>query len=145
VHGAGPAARNIVGIEAREWNEAREVDDLQSMDVGIMPVPDDPWGRGKCGYKLIQYMACGLPAIASPVGVNKVIIDDGVDGFLAQTEADWTAALETLARDAGLRRQMGSIGRQKIVAHYSLQSQQQVVLEAFRKAVLGQYGKRRRA
>jgi glycosyltransferase involved in cell wall biosynthesis len=135
VVGAGPAARGIEGIDAIEWDEACEVADLQAMDVGLMPVPDQPWARGKCGYKLIQYMACGLPGIASPVGVNSVIVDHGVDGLLAHTQADWVGALEQLARDPDLRARMGAKGRDKVVAHYSLQSQQPVVLDAFRAAM----------
>lgn len=136
VVGAGPAARGIVGIDAVEWDEAREVSDLQAMDIGLMPVPDEPWARGKCGYKLIQYMACGVPGIASPVGVNGVIVDHGVDGLLARSPADWVDALEQLARNPDLRARMGERGRVKVVERYSLQSQQPVVLGAFR-AVMG--------
>lgn len=135
VVGAGPAARGIAGIDAVEWNEAREVADLQAMDIGLMPVPDELWARGKCGYKLIQYMACGVPGIASPVGVNGVIVDHGMDGLLARSPADWVAGLEQLARDPDLRSRMGEQGRAKVVANYSLQSQQPVVLGAFRAAM----------
>lgn len=134
VVGAGPAARGIEGIDAVDWSEEGEVRELQSMDIGLMPVPDDPWGRGKCGYKLIQYMACGIPSIASPVGVNSVIIDHGKDGFLATNEDTWREALVTLASDNELRRRMGVAGRRRIVANYSLKSQQPVVLKAFRNA-----------
>ena len=137
VVGAGPTARGIAGIDAVEWDEAREVADLQAMDIGLMPVPDEPWARGKCGYKLIQYMACGVPGIASPVGVNGVIVDHGVDGLLARSPADWGAALDQLARNPDLRARMGGQGRAKVVAHYSLQSQQPVVLGAFRAAMGG--------
>lgn len=136
VVGAGPAARGITGIDAAEWNEAQEVADLQSMDIGLMPVPDQPWARGKCGYKLIQYMACGVPGIASPVGVNSTIVDHGGDGFLARTEADWVDALDQLARNPDLRARMGEKGRAKVIARYSLQSQQPVVLDAFRAAMV---------
>lgn len=135
VVGAGPAAQGIAGIDAVEWDEAREVADIQAMDVGLMPVPDEPWARGKCGYKLIQYMACGRPGIASPVGVNRVLVDDGVNGFLAATPADWVEALTILARDPERRVRMGEQGRARVVAGYSLQSQQPVVLDALRGAV----------
>lgn len=134
VVGAGPAARGLTGVDARDWSEAREVADIQAMDVGLMPVPDEPWARGKCGYKLIQYMACGLPAIASPVGVNREIVRHGEDGFLARTEAEWAAALDALARDPALRARMGGNGRRKVVDQYSLRSQQPVVLAALRAA-----------
>lgn len=135
VVGAGPAARGIAGIDAVDWAEAREVADLQAMDIGLMPVPDEPWARGKCGYKLIQYMACGLPGIASPVGVNSAIVDHGVDGFLARTEGEWVEALTQLAGDPAMRSRMGERGRTKVIERYSLQSQQPVVLDALRKAM----------
>ncbi|GAA3786523.1 glycosyltransferase family 4 protein [Qipengyuania pelagi] len=135
VVGAGPAAKGIAGIDAVEWSESNEVADLQAMDIGLMPVPDEPWARGKCGYKLIQYMACGVPGIASPVGVNRDIIDHGVDGLFARTEAEWTHALDQLAHDSALRQRMGEKGRAKVMNHYSLQSQQPIVLDAFRAAI----------
>lgn len=86
-----------------------------------MPLTDTPWARGKCGYKLIQYMACGLPVIASPVGVNTEIVEHGVNGFLASTEAEWIEALRTLLSDAALRARMGEAGRRKVERDYSLQ------------------------
>lgn len=135
VVGAGPAAQGIEGVDAVDWSEEDEVRELQSMDIGLMPVPDDPWGRGKCGYKLIQYMACGIPSIASPVGVNSAIIDHGKDGFLATDGKAWREALTTLATNDDLRRQMGALGRDKIVAGYSLHSQQPIVLRALREAM----------
>ena len=103
------------------WTEATEVTDIQHFDIGIMPLPDAPFERGKCGYKLIQYMACGKPVIASPVGVNSKIVHDGVDGFLATTHADWIAALIKLIDHPELRKQMGYAGRCKIETEYSLQ------------------------
>ena len=85
-----------------------------------MPLPDNPWERGKCGFKLIQYMACGLPVIASPVGVNSEIVEHGVNGFLAETQEEWEAALSTLIADSDLRQQMGKAGREKVEREYSL-------------------------
>lgn len=108
-------------ITALPWTEATEVTDIQHFDMGIMPLPDAPFERGKCGYKLIQYMACGKSVIASPVGVNCKIVDDGVDGFLAATHADWVAALIKLIDHPELRKQMGCAGRGKIETGYSLQ------------------------
>ncbi len=121
--GAGDAAPNSPAIVSRDWSEAREVDDIRDMDIGIMPLPDTPWMRGKCGYKLIQYMACGLPVVASPVGVNTEIVEHGVNGFLADTEEEWRKALETLIGDPELRERMGRAGRRKVEAWYSLQVQ----------------------
>jgi glycosyltransferase involved in cell wall biosynthesis len=110
-----------VPVETRAWSEETEVKEIQSFDVGIMPLPDEPWERGKCGYKIIQYMACGKPAVASPVGVNQRIIADGVDGFLAATPAQWMQALRTLHHDHGLRARMGKAAQRKVEKEYSLQ------------------------
>ncbi|MGC9418254.1 MAG: glycosyltransferase family 4 protein [Rhodovulum sp.] len=110
-------------MDVREWSETREVSDIRAMDIGIMPLPDTLWMWGKCGYKLIQYMACGLPVVASPVGVNTEIVEHGVNGFLAETDEDWRKALETLIGDPALRERMGKAGRKKVETWYSLQVQ----------------------
>jgi glycosyltransferase involved in cell wall biosynthesis len=110
-----------VPVETRTWSEETEVKEIQSFDVGIMPLPDEPWERGKCGYKIIQYMACGKPAVASPVGVNRHIIADGVDGFLVATPDQWSWALRTLRDDHGLRARMGKAAQRKVEKEYSLQ------------------------
>jgi glycosyltransferase involved in cell wall biosynthesis len=101
------------------WSEATEASDMLTFDVGIMPLPDEPWARGKCGYKLIQYMACGLPVVASPIGVNKELVEDGVNGFLPTTLQCWTESLLALRRESGLRRAMGAAGRRKVEERYS--------------------------
>jgi glycosyltransferase involved in cell wall biosynthesis len=108
-------------FEFLPWSEDTEAALIQGMDIGVMPLPDDPWSRGKCGYKLIQYMACGLPVVASPVGVNSDIVEHGVNGFLAGNEQEWRTALETLAGDRNLRLRMGAEGRRKVERHYSSQ------------------------
>ncbi len=131
VVGAGPRAKGLPGVEARDWAEATEIADLQSMDIGIMPAQDDPWQRGKCGYKLIQYMACGLPVVGSPVGVNSDIVTPEV-GLLARTPDAWEEALARLIGDASLRREMGVKGRARAEAHYSLHAQQPRLLEVLR-------------
>jgi glycosyltransferase involved in cell wall biosynthesis len=105
----------------RPWSEETEVAEIRSFDVGIMPLPDEPWERGKCGYKLIQYMGCCLPVVASPVGVNREIVADGVNGFLASGHDEWMATLSRLANDATLRREMGSKGRGVVASRFSLQ------------------------
>ena len=119
--GAGKAAAAHPLLDNRAWSEETEVARIQEMDIGIMPLTDTPWARGKCGYKLIQYMACGLPVVASPVGVNAEIVEHGVNGFLANTPAEWLEALVTLLRDPDLRHRMGAAGRRKVEAEYSLQ------------------------
>ena len=109
--GAGPQ-RSLGGrFEFLDWAEEKEVALIQGMDIGIMPLPNDMWARGKCGYKLIQYMACGRPVIASPVGVNSEIIDDGVNGFLATDARSWIGSIRRLAADLRLRASMGEAGR----------------------------------
>jgi glycosyltransferase involved in cell wall biosynthesis len=84
-----------------------------------MPLPDDPWAAGKCGLKALQYMALGVPTIASPVGVNSEILSNGENGFLAETEDDWVAAITSLLDDEGLRRDLGRRGRDTVEADYS--------------------------
>jgi glycosyltransferase involved in cell wall biosynthesis len=119
VVGAGEVDLPGVPVERVAWAEEREVADLQRFDVGIMPLPDEPWAWGKCGYKLIQYMACGLPVVASPVGVNTAIVEPG-NGFLARNHEEWVSALERLRDDGDLRRRLGTAGRSKVENGYSL-------------------------
>lgn len=119
--GAGRAAAAHHLLDNLPWTEESEVTRIHAMEIGIMPLTDTPWARGKCGYKLIQYMACGIPVIASPVGVNAEIVEHGVNGFLASSDAEWAEALQTLLRDANLRARMGEAGRRKVERDYSLQ------------------------
>ena len=119
--GAGPTGLAGVPAEVRQWSEETEVADLSSCDVGIMPLDNGLWERGKCGLKTIQYMACGLPVVVSPVGVNSEIVEEGVNGFLAHDNAAWIRALTRLRDDPQLRRAMGKAGRLKAEANYSLQ------------------------
>lgn len=119
--GAGRAAAAHRLLDNRPWTEESEVARIHEMDIGIMPLTDTPWARGKCGYKLIQYMACGIPVIASPVGVNSEIVEHGVNGFLASSDAEWAEALQTLLNDPDLRARIGEAGRRKVEREYSLQ------------------------
>jgi glycosyltransferase involved in cell wall biosynthesis len=122
VIGAGPQDTVPPNFEFLDWSEEAEVEMIQGMDVGIMPLPDEPWARGKCGYKLIQYMACGIPVVASPVGVNADIVDHGLNGFLASQEDEWDLSLRRLLADSGLIKEMGVRGREKVMEKYSLQA-----------------------
>ena len=122
VIGAESAPRAEGVYEFLPWSEKTEATLINGMDIGLMPLPDTPWTRGKCGYKLIQYMACGLPVVASPVGVNKEIVEHGVNGFLAETEEEWRSAIETLLSDAELRCRMATAGRKKLEKNYSLRA-----------------------
>lgn len=119
--GSGPIKLDGMPQEIREWSENGEVADIQSFDVGIMPLPDEPWTQGKCGYKLIQYMACGLPVVASPVGINQKIVEHGVSGFLAGSTADWVNALKVFRSDKTQRKRMGQSGRVKVENQYCIQ------------------------
>lgn len=110
-----------VPVVFRPWSEDTEVSDVRNFDVGIMPLSDGPWEQGKCGYKLIQYMACCKPVIASPVGVNSKIVDHGVNGFLASTGYEWYQALSTLRDNPQLRRDMGEAARRKVEREYCLE------------------------
>ena len=101
------------------WSAATEAEQLASSHIGIAPMPDNPWTRGKCALKILQYMAAGLPVVASAAGVNKDLVTDGETGYLAETETQWSARLETLIRDVGLRERLGRQGRQRVVDGYS--------------------------
>jgi glycosyltransferase involved in cell wall biosynthesis len=130
VGGSAPAIAGVQVIEL-PWDLEREVPLIQSFDVGVMPLPDTPWTRGKCAYKLIQCMACGLPVVASRVGANVDAVPTGC-GMLADTADDWLSALRTLAADAGLRCRMGQAGRQWVEQRYSLKSAVPVLSEVIR-------------
>jgi glycosyltransferase involved in cell wall biosynthesis len=110
-----------LSMQSIEWTAETEVQNLQKFDIGIMPLTDGLFEHGKCGYKIIQYMACGIPVIASPIGINTKIIQHGVNGFLASTESEWRDAMQTLILDDDLRRSMGDAGRKMIEQEYSLQ------------------------
>jgi len=134
--GAAAAADGFDGMALEPWSEAGEIASVQAMDIGIMPLPDAPWARGKCGYKLIQYMACGLPVVASPVGVNTQIVADG-PGFLASDLEQWRRALDRLIDDSELRRRMGEAGRARAVEDYSLKAHAPRLVEIMRRAAGG--------
>lgn len=133
--GANFGGRRFQHHTPLEWSIDSEAEEVQRFDVGIMPVDDAPFERGKCGYKVIQYMACGLPVIASPVGVNKEIIAHGETGLLASTPEEWGRAIQTLKADRALRRQMGSAGRARFESRYSLQIAAPRLVDIFRSAI----------
>jgi glycosyltransferase involved in cell wall biosynthesis len=108
-----------VSVVELDWQEHTELDLINSFDVGVMPLPDDDWARGKCAFKLIQYMACAVPVIASPVGANVEVVN-GVCGLMASTPQEWTEALRLLRDRPAGRTEMGEAGRERVVQHYSL-------------------------
>jgi glycosyltransferase involved in cell wall biosynthesis len=109
-----------INLEAISWNYESEVKELQSLDIGIMPMPDNPWTRGKCALKALQYMAVGIPVVSSPVGMIKEILKNGVNGFLASDEQDWLTSLSLLIQNPDLRQKMGIVNRNLVKDNYSL-------------------------
>jgi glycosyltransferase involved in cell wall biosynthesis len=105
-----------------QWRPDTEVEDLARIDVGVMPLPDGRYERGKCAFKLLQYMALARPGVASPVGANAEVVSDGVDGFLPADDDGWDAALSRLIEDPLLRRDVGVRARARVEAGYSLAS-----------------------
>ncbi|MCU0355503.1 MAG: glycosyltransferase family 4 protein [Cytophagales bacterium] len=118
-------------VQYLPWQKATEADDLLRINVGVMPLTDDPWSRGKCGFKALQYMALGIPAVASPVGVNTEIIEPGVNGFLCATPDEWLACLTRLLQDPTLRAEMGRQARRTVEERYSVQANRRTFLELF--------------
>ncbi len=112
----------IEGVEVinKPWSIVREIADLQEFDIGVAPLLDDRWGKGKCGLKALQYMSCGIPVICSNAGVFKEIIQDGENGFLAENNQEWIDKLGRLIKDEDLRKRMSVIGRKTVEGKYSL-------------------------
>ena len=123
ISGAGePVSIPGVTVDNQTWSLADEVALFNTCDIGIYPLADDEWAKGKCGFKAIEFMACGIPVVASAVGVNRTIIQDGVNGFLAATEDEWVEKLSRLLIDAELRRRFADAGRRTIEDGYSLRT-----------------------
>lgn len=121
-----------VEVEAIQWRSETEIEDLEKIDIGLMPLPDENWTRGKCGLKALQYMALGIPAICSPVGVNSTIIKHGENGFLADSRAEWLETITSLLHSSEMRRRVGLAGRQTVEREYSAKAIAPKVLEIFR-------------
>ena len=123
VHIVGVTSEMDLGPQVRyiPWTEATEVEEILKMDVGIMPLQDTLWERGKCAYKLIQYAACGIPGVASDVGMNKEVTVPGETGILASTDEEWIQAIKTLKSNTELRNQMGNNARKKVEERYCIQ------------------------
>jgi glycosyltransferase involved in cell wall biosynthesis len=121
-----------VEVEAMRWRAETELEDLSEIDIGMMPLPDDRWSKGKCGLKALQFMALGIPTICSPVGVNTDIIQDDQNGFIAATEDEWVEKLTRLLRSAELRQRLGHAGRVTVEEKYSAITQTPRVYEIFK-------------
>ncbi len=129
VIGDGGYRNDELGIRGHAWRAETAVEDLSELDIGLMPLPDDDWARGKCGFKGLQYMALRIPAIMSPVGVNKEIVADGENGYLAASESDWFARIAELVESPARRHALGEAARQTVVRRYSVESQKQSYLD----------------
>ncbi len=119
-------------VKSMDWHKESEIRELSEFDIGIMPLPDDKWAKGKCGLKGLQYMALEIPTIMSPVGVNTEIIEDGKNGFLAGTDDQWVQKLSALTESRDLRRKLGKAGRQTVIEKYSKQAWQETYLHYFK-------------
>jgi len=121
-----------VPMVAIPWRLDTEVEELLSCDIGVMPLTNEAYSWGKCGAKLLQYMGVGIPAVASPVGANREIIQQGENGFLAQTPDEWVGRLEQLITDVSLRRKLGSAARESVERDYALSTIAARLIEFFR-------------
>jgi len=114
------------------WNKETEIKDLLSIDIGIMPLSDDMWSKGKCGFKALQYMALEKPAVVSPVGVNSLIVEHGVNGFHCLSNEDWYSKLEELLKDPFMMKKLGTKGREFVKGDYSVNSNTSNFLNLFK-------------
>jgi glycosyltransferase involved in cell wall biosynthesis len=124
-----------VTIDNTPWTLDREVSLFNTCDIGVYPLSDDEWARGKCGFKAIQFMACGVPVVAASVGVNRDIIQDGANGWLASTPAEWIEKLGRLLAGTALRARLGAAGRRTIDESYSLRTNAPLLVAAVLDAV----------
>ncbi len=125
----------LPGVVAQPWNPVTEVEDLRQLDVGLLPLPLTEWTPHKFYLKLVQYMALGIPPVATPLGANTVVIEDGVNGFFARDDAEWVAVVERLVEDAELRERIGTRAAEDAHRRYTLQANAERIVAAFRSAL----------
>jgi len=118
-----------------KWNKSTEVEDLCEVDIGIMPLPNDDWAKGKCGFKGLQYMSLGIPAVMSPVGVNNTIINDGINGYLANNNAEWVDIISKLIESKELREKIGKEGIVTVEQNFSFNAQKDTYLALFKNLI----------
>ncbi|MBS1681414.1 MAG: glycosyltransferase family 4 protein [Bacteroidetes bacterium] len=128
-----PPKFNLERMHFKLWSLQTEIIDLSQFDIGIMPLPDDEWTRGKCGFKILQYMALQIPTVASPVGANPSIIDQGVNGYIANNDYEWKKMLSALIESKELRQQLGVAGKKTVEQKYSVNSNKKLFLGLFTK------------
>ncbi|MFT5133587.1 MAG: glycosyltransferase involved in cell wall biosynthesis, partial [Gammaproteobacteria bacterium] len=122
---------NGVEVKSVKWSEASEAKELRSLDIGIMPLFQTEWEKGKCAYKLIQYMACGLPVVATRFGANSKVVEQGKEGFLVDDDDEWIGAIKQLIENKKLYREMSLCARANVEESYTIQRQQNVFLSLF--------------
>lgn len=127
-----PPEINLKNLIFRKWSKEHEIGDLMAIDIGIMPLPTNPWTQGKCGFKALQYMALEKPAVVSPVGVNKTIIAHGINGYLCEDKEAWLDTLELLIYNKALRERIGKQARKTVINHYSVASNSPVFFSLFK-------------
>lgn len=118
--GAEKYEKLLPGTECRAWTLGDEIEELGSFDIGLMPMPDNPWTKGKCAFKLLLYMSMGIPSVCSPVGMNEKVIRDGENGFFASTSEEWLKKIQVLVSDRDYRRKIGAAGRRSVQEKYDL-------------------------
>jgi len=131
--GAEKYKDQIPGVEYRAWRLEKEILELNTFDIGLMPMPDNPWTKGKCAFKLLLYMSMGIPAVCSPVGMNKEIIRDGENGLLADSPEEWFDKIQLLIKDSDLREKIGLQGRKTVEKRYSFKLWAPVFVEVLNK------------
>jgi glycosyltransferase involved in cell wall biosynthesis len=136
-HAIGADPLEIPGISstAQPWRADTEIEDLSQFDIGVVPLPDNPWNRRKFNLKIAQYMSLGIVPVATPLGSNPEVITAGVDGFLAGDREEWVSSLERLIQDSALRTSMAEHAARKASERFTIQAQQGRVVEAFSSAV----------
>ena len=117
------------------WSSETEIEDLRHLDIGVMPLLDDPWSWGKCGLKILQYCGVGVPSVCTPVGVNRDVVQDGVNGFWAMTHEEWVANLSRLIEDATMRREMGLRAHDVVKKSFTLEACAPKLLNIFNELV----------
>lgn len=132
VIGDSTYVNSVLGITGKDWSLENEVNELNTFDIGIMPLPDDDWAKGKCGLKGLTFMACGVPTVMSAVGVNTEIIRQNENGFLVKIEKDWINSLSKLIESKELRKTIGEAGRKTVLEKYSVEVNKEKYLEAFK-------------
>ena len=134
---ADKAPRGLtIPFDFEEWNIVREIEQLQDIDIGIMPLPNEEWAKGKCAFKALQYLSLGIPCVASPVGANKNVVLENQTGLLAETENEWIEAIENLLVDHALRDRLGKAGREHVLQRFSVLSQQATYTQNINKLAL---------